>query len=156
MLRRTGIHLFVWMCLPWVTWWAWRMERRILRTGRPLTSAELERAATVGVQQPERIRVLAVPQVPMPGPAWAQRLAARFGFDGSTTSGMAMRYGIFVREDSAHFPGLITHECVHTGQYERLGTLAAFLRRYLFECLALGYTSSPLEREARERSAGIA
>jgi hypothetical protein len=155
MLRRAGIHMVVWLCLPWVTWWAWCLERRILRTGRALSSAELDNAAKVGVALPRRIRVLAVPQVPMPGPAWAQRLAARFGFDGSTTSGMALRYGVFVREDCAHRPGLIAHECVHTAQYERLGSLAAFLRRYLVECLALGYHASPLEQEARERSAGI-
>lgn len=131
------------------------MERRILRHGRALAIEEAATALRMGVTAAQRIRVLLVPQIPMPGPAWVQRLAARIGFDGSGTAGMAMRYGIFIREDCAHSPGLIAHECVHTGQYERLGGLAAFLRRYLFECLADGYSRSALECEARERSAGI-
>ena len=149
-MRRFLIASLVLLCLPWVTWWAWRMERRILRDGRPLTGAELVAARNVRVRNPERIRVAAVPEVPMPGWAWIRRLAARLGFDGAQTSGMALRYGIFVRRDCAGDPRLLRHECVHTGQYERAGSLAAFLRQYLIECLHDGYANSALEREARD------
>ena len=151
-MRRVLIHAFVLTCLPWVTWWAWRMERRIVRGGRPLSKAESEAARRVGVRHPERIRVAGVSRVPMPGVAWMHRTAARFGFDGSQTSGMALRYGIFVKAGSEGDPQLLLHECVHTGQFERLGSLAGFLRRYLVECLHDGYPNSSLEREARDRS----
>ena len=153
-MRRVIIPCFVLLCLPWVTWWARRMERRILREGRPLTGEESAAARVAGVQFPEHIRVLAVPEIPMPGFRWMQRLAARFGFDGEQTCGMTLRYGIFVRQDCAGESTLVLHECVHTGQYERLGSPAAFLRRYLTECLIEGYFQSPLECEARERAAG--
>jgi len=37
---------------------------------------------------------------------------------------------------------------VHVAQYERSGGILPFLRRYLFECLTVGYSASPLELEA--------
>lgn len=49
---------------------------------------------------------------------------------------------------------MIAHECVHTGQYERYGSAAGFLRTYLGECLEYGYLATPLEQEAIQRSAG--
>ena len=47
---------------------------------------------------------------------------------------------------------LLAHECVHTGQYERLGGFKPFLKAYLRECIDPGYPDGPLEREAIERS----
>jgi hypothetical protein len=54
---------------------------------------------------------------------------------------------------SARVPGwrdrlLVVHELVHVAQYERSGGILPFLRRYLFECLTVGYSASPLELEA--------
>jgi hypothetical protein len=43
---------------------------------------------------------------------------------------------------------LIVHELVHVAQYETLGGILPFLRKYLFECLTMGYAASPLELEA--------
>src|SRR5688572_27441328 len=108
-MRRLLIHVFVLACLPWVTWWAWRMERRVLRRGKPLSDAEAAAATAVGVRQPERIRVTVVPEVPMPGFRWMQRLAAGLGFDGSRTSGVALRYGILVRAGSDGNSQLLLH-----------------------------------------------
>jgi hypothetical protein len=132
------------------------MERRILRSGRPLSDGECALARRVRVRYPERIRVLTVPAIPFPGPSWLQRLAARCGFDGSQTAGMALRHGIFVRDCLAHDPLLLLHECVHTGQYERAGSLSGFLRPYLVQCLCDNYADSAFEREAREWSAAAA
>lgn len=123
-----------------------------MRQGRPLSGTEAAAAWAVGVRQPEMIRVAVVPEVRMPGFRWMQRLAARLGFDGSHTSGMALRYGILVRADDADNPRLLLHECVHTAQYERIGSLSGFLRRYLVECLRDGYACSTLEREASEQA----
>jgi hypothetical protein len=148
MLRTFFIHLFVLLCLPWVSGWARRRERHILRTGRALTSDELERAARAGVASPERIRVLTVSEVPLPGCRWLQTFAARLGFDGQATAGMSLRYGILVREDCVDDPSLILHECAHTAQYERMGSLSAFLREYLVQCLRDGYADAALESEA--------
>lgn len=154
-MRRLLLHLLTWMALPWVVWWAWRMERRILRHGRCLTDQETVNATRMGVHHPERLRILSVPQVPMPGTAWMQRIAARCGFDGSHTAGMALRYGIFIREDCGADPQLIAHECVHTAQYEKAGSLARFLRAYLSQCLIDGYWNAALEQEARARASAV-
>lgn len=62
--------------------------------------------------------------------------------------GLTLRYGIFVRADCREDRDLLLHELVHTAQYERLGGIVAFLRKYLFECTTAGYGAAPLEEEA--------
>lgn len=148
-MRWILIQAAVLASLPWVGVWAWRMERRAVRGGRPLSPEELAMARGCGVGSPERVRVLVVDEIPFPGFRWMQRLAARWNFDGSQTIGMALRYGIFVRGDACGEPGLLAHECVHTGQAERCGGLTGFLRRYLADCLLSGYSASSFEEEAR-------
>lgn len=148
-MRAFSVEILVLACLPWVSFWAWRIERWIVRRGRKLSDKETVAARLVGVVFPDRIRIFSWDQVPAPGFRWLQQLARLFGFDNSLTCGMAIRYGIFIRNDCAGDPRLILHECVHTAQYERFGSLAGFLRRYLNECLIDGYDKSNLEREAR-------
>jgi hypothetical protein len=140
--------------LPWVGIWAWRMEQRILRQGRPLTDSELADAAACGVQDPSRIRVLAVEEVPLPAPRWVCRLGRKCGV-GFAPAGMALRHGILALAENAHDRPLLTHEFVHAGQCERLGSLPRFLRRYLMQCLLDGYDAAALEQEARDRSAAV-
>ena len=43
---------------------------------------------------------------------------------------------------------MTVHELAHVAQYERLGGILPFLRRYLFECLIAGYSVALLEQEA--------
>jgi hypothetical protein len=50
---------------------------------------------------------------------------------------------------------IVVHELAHVAQYERLGGILSFLRKYLFECLTMGYVASPLELEAIAATAGI-
>ena len=45
-------------------------------------------------------------------------------------------------------PRLIVHELVHTSQYEKLGGFLPFLRKYLMECINIGYPEAPMEQEA--------
>jgi len=63
-----------------------------------------------------------------------------------------MRYGIYLDEQYADRKSLLAHELVHTHQFERLGSHYAFLRLYLRQCMLLGYSHSPLESEANEKS----
>ena len=65
-----------------------------------------------------------------------------------TTRGLTLGYGIFIRSDWWGDRSLIVHELAHVAQYERLGGILPFLRRYLFECLTMRYTAAPLELEA--------
>jgi hypothetical protein len=109
----------------------------------------------MGVLYPEKIRLLKVGRIPLPS-SWLLRRAARITrLVSPAAAGMALRYGIFVRSDCWHDRRLIAHECVHTAQYERFGGFTEFLRRYLHECLEMGYPAGPLEQEARLKSERI-
>jgi hypothetical protein len=109
------------LLLPFVYAWAKRHEREILKHGSRLSMQQLEDAARVGVQEPERVRLSFVQTVPPRLPRFLRRLAARLGLGPATTAGMALGHGIFVRADQAHRRDLLVHELVHTAQYERSG-----------------------------------
>ena len=64
------------------------------------------------------------------------------------TRGLTLNYGIFIRSDCWADRLLIVHELAHVAQYERLGGILPFLRKYLFECLTVGYAAAALELEA--------
>jgi pimeloyl-ACP methyl ester carboxylesterase len=126
--------------------WGEHQERLILRAGRPLSASEYALAAELGVIHPERVRVLHVDPVPVPVPqAWIS-IARRWGLPVFAPGGMTLGYGIFAAAESMD---LIRHELVHVAQFERLGGIAPFLKRYFFECLTVGYANAPLELEAR-------
>lgn len=143
------------LLLPLAVKWAGEQERKILEEGVPLDEEGLGDARKMGVLQPEKIRVLKVRQVPMPGDFLLRRAAERTGLVSANTAGMALRYGIFVREDFWGNRALIAHECVHTAQYERMGGIREFLRQYLRECIEIGYPAAPMEQEAILKSAGL-
>jgi hypothetical protein len=135
--------------LPQICDWAQKEEDFILKNGVALSEAEAATALQIGVRHPERVRLLRVPQVLMPQDAVLRAAAAQAGLVSEQTTGMALRYGIFIRDDvwdnRSH---IVAHELVHTAQYERLGGLAPFLKQYLSECLTVGYSQAPLEQEA--------
>jgi hypothetical protein len=150
--RTLFLPAIVFLAMPWVGWWAWRVERRTLRAGRPLFTSEWAAAERVGVRHPEKVRVIAVEEIPMPGLGWMHRIASQWGFDRRHIGGLCLRYGILLRRDLAAQPVIMAHELVHTAQYERHGSLTGFLRAYLLQCLRHGYANAALEREAIEKS----
>ena len=134
--------------LPLATKWAGAVEARILREGLPLTEESMADARTIGVGAPERVRLLALPRVPLPDDLMLRSAAAAIQFLTPATRGLTLRYGIFIRNDCWGDRRLVAHELVHTMQYERLGGIEPFLRQYLLECLQIGYPAAPLEQEA--------
>ena len=134
--------------LPLAVAWAEEQEQRILSTGVALTATQLADARQVGVVHPERVRLLPVESIPMPEHPLLQAAGEATGLISPFTAGLTLRYGIFIRSDMTDDRRLVAHELVHTAQYERLGSVAAFLRQYLQECLTVGYPASPLEQEA--------
>ncbi len=141
--------------LPLAVRWAEQEERRILDHGVPLPAESLADARNMGVSEPGKIRLLKVDCVPSPANPLLRWLGRRTGLISPMTAGMALRYGIFLRADCWMNRHIIAHECVHTAQYERLGTIRVFLQQYLLECLHVGYPAAPLEQEAICRSATI-
>jgi hypothetical protein len=134
--------------LPLASQWAAEEERRILREGVSLTESQIKDAKKLGVQQPERVRLLRVDSVPGPSHPALKTAQAALRFLSPATRGLTLRYGIFIRSDCWGDRSLVVHELVHTAQYERLGGILPFLRKYLSECFTLGYAKAPMELEA--------
>lgn len=142
------------LLIPLATRWAEEQEALVLQTGCPLSEQGLSDARLMGVAYPEKIRLLRVEMVPAPTDPRFSAIAAT-GLISPETVGMTLRYGIFIRIDCWENRDTIAHECVHTAQYERFGSIEAFLKQYLRECLEIGYLSSSLEQEAIDRAATI-
>lgn len=141
--------------LPIAARWAEDQERLILSQGLPLSEQGLIDAKLMGVQMPERIRLLRVSSIPVPTDPILESAATATGLISPMTGGMALRYGIFIRSDCWLNREMVAHECVHTAQYERFGSVEAFLRQYLHECFDVGYPLGPLEQEAIINSSKI-
>jgi hypothetical protein len=141
--------------LPLATRWAESEEARILEQGVPLSELGLADALAMGVAYPRKIRLLKVNCVPSPSNLLLRWVGRQTGLISPATAGMALRYGIFIRADCWQSRHIIAHECAHTAQYERLGSVSAFLRQYIQECLEVGYPASPLEQEAVHKAAAI-
>ena len=148
-------RLLVPLILPPARAWITRHERRILEAGIPLSAPQFADAKAVGVLEPERVRLLALPVVPMPLASLARFARPLVGTSFELTSGLTARYGIYLRKEVAEDRLLIAHELTHTAQYERLGGIPQFLRLYLTECLTTGYYAAPLEEEARRTAAEV-
>lgn len=134
--------------IPLATHWAEALERRILREGVPLSGEETADARALGVRAPERVRLLCLASLPPLDDLALRTAAAAVQFLTPATRGLALGHGIFVRADCWRERQLIAHELAHTEQYERLGGIEPFLRRYLGECLTIGYPAAPMEQEA--------
>jgi hypothetical protein len=133
--------------LPLACEWAAAQEERIRATGEALSDTILADACLVGVAAPERIRLLYVPEIPIPDNPALRAATLETQFLSPLTRGLTLRYGIFIRSDCRSDRTMVIHELGHTAQYERLGGFEPFLRRYLFECLTVGYPECPMEQE---------
>jgi hypothetical protein len=111
------------LLLPVAAVWVEKQELIIGERGTPLTESELADARRAGVASPEKIRVVRVEALPQPEDEDVMFVAKRIGF-------------------------FLVHECVHVGQYERMGGIRPFLNVYLRECIDPGYPFGALEREA--------
>src|SRR5438094_7495387 len=136
------------MLLPLAVTWATEEEQKIVREGVSLSQREVGDASSVGVREPERIRLLRVETIPRPSQPQLKAACDAIDFLMPATRGLTFGNGIFIRSDCWGDRLLVVHELAHVAQYERLGGILPFLRRYLFECLTVGYTSAPLEQEA--------
>ena len=146
---------FLPLLLPLATRWVEREERRILRHGIPLSADGLLDAAKMGVAHPENIRLMKVDRIPWLNGPLMKLLSRAIPSVSSNTVGLCLRYGIYIRTRYWSSRQLIAHECVHTGQYERSGSVSKFLSAYFIECLNTGYPDAPMEQEAIMRSSGV-
>jgi len=132
---------------PLAVAWYSEQERVLLARGRPLDSEEEKMARQMGVQHPERVRVIVAQQFPFPdNPVLAEELRT-LGFGSQREGGRSLGYAILIKPKYEKQRWLLAHELVHTAQRERLGT-EPFIRRYLLELRILGHARAPLELEA--------
>ncbi len=127
--------------------WLLAQEARLLKQGRPLAADEMELARRMGVQHPEKVRVLVLAQFPFPDDPELASQAAALGLGSDQAGGFSMGYAVLVKPQFEGRRSLLAHELVHVAQRERLG-IDAFIRRYLLELKTVGYSHSPLEMEA--------
>jgi hypothetical protein len=134
--------------LPVACEWAEEQEHIITRYGVPLSPVQITDAVTIGVEHPEKVRLLKVTRIPVPvhrglcTAADVKQLFSPFG------GGLTVRYGIFILAECWGDRRLVCHELVHTAQYEKLGGIQQFLQQYLYECITVGYPAAPMEQEA--------
>lgn len=135
--------------------WATEQEQEILREGVPLSEEEILDARAAGVKEPERVRLLRVDTVPTPTHPLLKAAYDTINLRTPAPRGLALRYGLSIRSDHWRDRSIIAHELAHTAQYERLGGIMPFLRRYLSECMTSGYRTAPMEQEASAVSARV-
>ena len=142
--------------LPLACEWARIQEKIILEKGRPLLPRFINDANRVGVVHPDRVRTLLVGQIPVPEEPVLRAACEQTQLITKLTAGLTLRYGIFIRSDCAGDRRLHVHEYAHVAQYERLGGLEQFLRKYLHEVTTIGYPQAPMEQEAIKAESLIA
>lgn len=130
--------------------WSEQWQQHILRHGVELDAEQISRARCVGVARPEDVRVLYVPNVPMPHYKLLHETFVSSNLFGLNAHGLNLMYGIFLKNDCFPREYWLTHELVHVAQFERLGGLGEGMRQYLKECLTDGYERSALELEAHQ------
>lgn len=134
--------------LPLASAWATEQEQVILLTGIGLDKLQMSDAKRIGVMRPDHVRLLRVPNIPTPRHPLLRQAAKDTTLITPFTIGLTLRYGIFIRDDNRDKRSLVVHELVHVKQYEQLGSIEAFLRKYLGECVNVGYSEAPMEQEA--------
>jgi hypothetical protein len=84
------------MLLPLACEWAAEQEQCILATGEALSDTMLANAHLVGVTAPERVRLLYVPQIPIPDDPVLRAAVLETQFLSPLTRGLTLRYGILI------------------------------------------------------------
>lgn len=134
--------------IPRAVIWAESVAIDVASRGAALDPSMQSDAMTVGVQQPDRIRVLMVERLPLPTDAELQMAALQTGLLGPTMVGLTLGYSILICR--GHMTRrLLSHEYRHVFQYEQAGSIAAFLPRYLKSIVQVGYQNCPFEKDAQ-------
>jgi len=131
--------------MPRIISWAESLAEDIAAKGIPLDEAGLSDARSVGVQEPEKIRVLIVnefPAVPFP------EIVRALQVGGFTVYATTLGHSIIVRRGCMS-RRLLSHECRHVYQYEQAGSIAQFLPGHLQAVVMVGYMNCPDEKDAR-------
>jgi len=134
--------------IPKAIAWAEQTADEISRTGIALDEYGLYIARRVGVIHPELIRIALVDRLPLPSDPNLQQAAITTGLLGPHMAGVTLGHSICVCRPHNSIR-LLSHECRHVHQYEKAGSIAAFLPAYLLQIVDFGYPNAPFELDAR-------
>ncbi|MDR0353120.1 MAG: hypothetical protein LBI02_07155 [Opitutaceae bacterium] len=129
--------------------WCEEHSAHAIRHGRALTPDEMQIAACVGAEDPKRIRVLSVPQVPFPENKLICSIAEHVGLSTGHIGSLTLGHGIIIRKDQQGRADVWPHEFRHVAQCECLGGLRWFMRLHILEAIHFGYGMGPLEIDAK-------
>lgn len=129
--------------------WMQEQEERIHRNGQLLNAEQLVAAKRIGIKHAEKVHLLFVDEMPRPEHPTLLAAVDVLRFLSPDVIGLTLGYGIFIRHAYRDDMRLLVHELTHTLQYERMGGIAPFIAQYVEECMTVGYSDSPLEKEAR-------
>src|SRR5439155_25833465 len=85
------------------------------------SDAQIADARLVGVAEQERVRLLYVPEIPVPEHPALRAAANATQLISPFTGGLTLRYGILIRSDCRSRRPMVVHELGHTAQSDRLG-----------------------------------
>ena len=135
------------MLRPLAAAWATEQERDCVRRRAAFCRRNCRRVCD-RVKEPDRVRLLRIETIPRPTQPQLRAACVAIDFLIPAKGGLTLGHEIFIQSDCWGDRSLSVHELVHVAQYERFGGILPFLRRYLFECLTVGYSAAPLEQEA--------
>jgi len=119
--------------LPLACEWVKSQEDLILKKGACLSPLLYSDAIKAGVANPNKVRILVVPEIPIPSNPILSETCRLTGLLTTQTGGLTLCYGIYIRHDCVNNRKLNVHELVHVAQYEELGGIGQFLKKYLLE-----------------------
>lgn len=141
--------------LPKAIAWAEGLCARISAEGAPIDQELQDMARRLGVNQPEKIRVLEVHHLPKPEDPELCQACFASGMLGANMTGLTLGYHILVIKDCSTLK-FLAHNFRHVYQFEEAGSLQAFLSIYASQVLACGHNDAPLEWDARQQEKFVA
>ncbi len=130
--------------------WAEETDKKGLKIGEPLTQSGLELAIDIGIQHPERVRIIYLESVPFPYENKAlTALGENLGLigNGITNNAQVFGYSIYVRHGYELDRPKLAHELVHVLQIER-SSLGSVVMQHIQDMSKYDYENAPLEVEA--------
>ena len=136
--------------LPLAYQWAKAQEEFVLAHGVPLSPQQMADARRAGVQDCERVRVLAVDRIPLPENIELAEATRRTRIITADTRCVGFGHAIIIRAEAWGDRELLVHNLVHIAQCERSGGLEQWVQHYLSDRRAsASFTVGALEEEAR-------
>lgn len=129
--------------------WFKEIETLYLAKGRSLTEKELTIARSVGVQHPERVRIVVLADFPSPGNKTLRTETKNYGMGISAEGSRTIGYIIMLKARLKDERWILAHELTYIAKQEKMGR-KAFVRRFIAERELMGNRRAPMALDANE------